>query len=263
MAEENSAQLGISLPRYDGPFDLLLSLIRRNEYSIDELPVLEITSQFLAYVRTARDLDAELGGEFVEVASWLVLLKSRSLLPAENDGCPTPREELRRAVLDHETLRAATEFLRDRGGRARPGSAGAPAGRGEAVLELAGDEAPTVQDVLEAAGRALEAARAARSFEETEGDNVTVEELVRWIGVRLASIPARSAVSTEEWFQVQPSDRARAALFLALLELARKGILLLHQEEDFAAIRTKSIHEIPVCPDIEGFLYEATQVAAG
>ena len=82
MAEENSAQLGISLPRYDGPFDLLLSLIRRNEYSIDALPVLEITSQFLAYVRTARDLDAELGGEFVEVASWLVLLKSRSLLPA-------------------------------------------------------------------------------------------------------------------------------------------------------------------------------------
>jgi chromatin segregation and condensation protein Rec8/ScpA/Scc1 (kleisin family) len=131
------------------------------------------------------------------------------------------------------------------------------------VLEVAGDEAPTVQDVLEAAGRALEAARAARSFEETEGDNVTVEELVRWIGVRLASIPARSAVSTEEWFQVQPSNRARAALFLALLELARKGILLLHQDEDFAAIRTKSIHEIPVGPDVEAFLYEATQVAAG
>jgi segregation and condensation protein A len=263
MAEENSAQLGISLPRYDGPFDLLLALIRRHEYPIDALPVLEITSQFLAYVRTARDLDAELGGEFVEVASWLVLLKSRSLLPAGDDQRPKPHEELRRAVLDHETLRAATEFLRDRGGRARPGSAGAPAGHGEAVLELAGDEAPTVQDVLEAAGRALEAARAARSFEETEGDNVTVEELVRWIGVRLASIPARSAVSTEEWFQVQPSDRARAALFLALLELARKGVLLLHQEEDFAPIRTKFIHEISEYSDIESLLYESTQVVAG
>ena len=263
MAEENSAQLGISLPRYDGPFDLLLALIRRHEYPIDALPVLEITSQFLAYVRAARDLDAELGGEFVEVASWLVLLKSRSLLPAGNDGGPSPREELRRAVLDHETLRAATEFLRDRGGRARPGSAGAPAGRGEAVLELGDDETPTVQDVLEAAGRALEAARAARSFEETEGDNVTVEELVSWIGVRLASIPARAAVSTEEWFQVQPSDRARAALFLALLELARKDILLLHQEEDFAPIRTKFIREISEYSDIESLLYESTQVVAG
>jgi chromatin segregation and condensation protein Rec8/ScpA/Scc1 (kleisin family) len=109
----------------------------------------------------------------------------------------------------------------------------------------------------------LEAARAARSFEETEGDNVTVEELVRWIGVRLASIPARSAVSTEEWFQVQPSNRARAALFLALLELARNGILLLHQEEDFAPIHTMSIHEIPEYFHIESLLYESMQVVAG
>jgi segregation and condensation protein A len=263
MAEENSTQLAISLPRYDGPFDLLLSLIRRNEYPIDALPVLEITSQFLAYVKTARNLDFELGGEFMEVASWLVLLKSRSMLPAENDEGPTPREELRRAVLDHSTLRAATEFLRERSGRARPGSASAPAARGEAVLELEGDEAPTVQDVLEAASRALEAARAARSLEETEGDIATVEDLARWIGARLASIPARSAVSTVDWFRVQPSDGARAALFLALLELARKGILLLHQEENFAAIRIKSIHEIPEHLDIEAFLYVATQAAAG
>ena len=62
MAEENNTQLAISLPRYDGPFDLLLALVRRNEYSIEALPVLEITSQFLAYVRAARDLDCELGG---------------------------------------------------------------------------------------------------------------------------------------------------------------------------------------------------------
>jgi segregation and condensation protein A len=77
MAEENSAQLGISFPCYDGPFDLLLALIRRQEYPIDALPVLDITSPFLAYVNAARELGAELGGEFVEVASWLVLLKSR------------------------------------------------------------------------------------------------------------------------------------------------------------------------------------------
>jgi chromatin segregation and condensation protein Rec8/ScpA/Scc1 (kleisin family) len=50
---------------------------------------------------------------------------------------------------------------------------------------------------------------------------------------------------------------------LALLELARKGILLLHQEENFAATRTKSIHEIPEYLDIEAFLYEATRAAAG
>ena len=263
MAEENTTQLAISLPRYDGPFDLLLSLIRRNEYSIDALPVLEITSQFLAYVKTARDIDCELGGEFIEVASWLVLLKSRSMLLSGNADGPSPREELRRAVLDHATLRAATEFLRERSGRSRPESAGAPAARVEAVLELAGDQAPTVQDVLKAARRAMEAARAARSFEDTEGENVSVEDLVRWIGSRLASVPARAAVSTEDWFRALPSDGARAALLLALLELAREGILLLHQSMDFAAIRVKSLHEIPEDMQIEAFLYGAADLAGG
>jgi len=263
MAEENTTQLAISLPRYDGPFDLLLSLIRRNEYSIDALPVLEITSQFLAYVKAARDIDCELGGEFIEVASWLVLLKSRSMLLSGNAEDPSPREELRRAVLDHATLRAATEFLRERSGRSRPESAGAPAARGEAVLELDGDQAPTVQDVLKAARRAMEAARAARSFEDTEGENVSVEDLVRWIGSRLASVPARAAVSTEDWFRALPSDGARAALLLALLELAREGILLLHQSVDFAAIRVKSLHEIPEDMQIEAFLYGAADLAGG
>jgi len=135
MSEENT-QLAISVTRYEGPFDLLLGLIRRNEYPIDDLPVLEITGQFLAYVKTSPELDSELGGEFVEVASWLVLLKSRSLLPAAKDDGPTPQEELRRAVLDHETLLATSDFLRVRAGKSRPGSAGAPGARGDLVLEL-------------------------------------------------------------------------------------------------------------------------------
>jgi hypothetical protein len=92
MAEESSSRLTISLPRYDGPFDVLISLIRRNEWSIDDLPVLEITRQFLAHIKAAEDMDAELGGEFVETASWLVLLKSRSMLPSEaNEPLPTGR----------------------------------------------------------------------------------------------------------------------------------------------------------------------------
>ena len=114
MAEEKSTHLTIALPRFDGPFDLLLALIRRNQWSIDDLPVVAITGQFLAYIRDAGDLDPELAGEFVETASWLVLLKSRSLLPPEDAQAPAPQEELRRAVLDHATLTAATTFLRER-----------------------------------------------------------------------------------------------------------------------------------------------------
>src|SRR5271168_2119514 len=135
MAEERSTHLTIALPRFDGPFDLLLALIRRNQWSIDDLPVVEITGQFLAYIKQARDLDPELAGEFVETASWLVLLKSRSLLPTEDAQGPTPREELRRAVLDHATLAATTEFLRERyEGHRHPAGPGIGRGRQSQVL---------------------------------------------------------------------------------------------------------------------------------
>jgi segregation and condensation protein A len=250
MAEERSTQLTISLPRYEGPFDLLLSLIRRNEWSIDDLPVREITAQFLAYIKAAQNLDQELAGEFVETASWLVLLKSRSMLPVEGIEGPTPREELRRAVLDHTTLLAKSKFLRERyEGNLHPGSSGAPAGRQNSVIPASIDDHPTVEDVLEAVRRALEAARAAASLQTTDSESATVEEQLRWITSRLASFPVKTAISTQEWFAVQPTTTAQVALLLALLELASKGCVLLHQAADFGAIRVKALREIPVDPD--------------
>ena len=227
MAAAGAAQLAISLPRYSGPFDLLLALIRRNEYPIDALPVPEITRQFLAYVQSGVELDPELAGEFVEVASWLVLLKSRSMLPAGSDEGPAPHEELRRAVLDHETLRAATEFLQAREGRSRPGAAGARPGRPEAPPVKVDAELPTVLDLVEAARKALEAARAARSIEGEEAGIVTVEEMIRWVQMQLALRPAGEAVSTREWFLEQTCGGP--ALLLGLLEMSSKGTLLLHQ----------------------------------
>jgi segregation and condensation protein A len=246
MAENDSTQLGISLPRFDGPLDLLISLIRRNQWPIDALPVGQITAQFLAYIKAARELDSELAGEFVETASWLVLLKSRSLLPAEENNRPTPREELRRAVLDHAVLASKTEFLRGRFEKnLHPGSAGAPAARSDSVLSAYAEDAPTVQDVLDAAFRAMETARAAAAFPSANDQGVTVEEQIRWIGAQLASVPVNSAVPTGEWFDGQSSADARAALLLALLELARKELVLLYQPEEFAVIRVKPLQEIP------------------
>jgi segregation and condensation protein A len=246
MAKDKSTEIAISLPRFDGPFDLLISLIRRNEWSINELPVREITSQFLAYIKAARDLDFELAGEFVETASWLVLLKSRSMLPTEETEGPTPREELRRAVLDHATLAAQTEFLRGRFEKnLHPGRARTPAGRSDSVLSACAEDAPTVQDVLDAALRAMEAARAAAAFRSADDQGVTVEDQIRWIGAQLASVPVHSPVLTGAWFDGQNSADARAALLLALLELARKGLVLLYQPGDFAVIRVKSLQGIP------------------
>ncbi|MHB2007261.1 MAG: segregation and condensation protein A [Acidobacteriaceae bacterium] len=251
MAEETNSRLNISLPRYDGPFDLLLAMVRRQEWSIDDLPVAEITRQFLAYIRAAKEIDAELGGEFVEVASWLVLLQSRSLLPSIDSDGLTPREELRRAVLDAATLASATEFLRDRGGNPRHGSGGASIGRRDPIFDQPAED-PTIADVLDATRKALEAARAAASLEDIVQQNASVAYQIRWIVETLATVPSRVVVSTVDWFDLQPSVAARAALFLALLELARKGILLLNQGETFSRIRVKTTGQIPVADELSG-----------
>jgi segregation and condensation protein A len=263
MADEKSTHLTISLPRFDGPFDLLLALIRRNEWSIDDLPVVAITGQFLAYIQQAQDLDPELAGEFVETASWLVLLKSRSLLPSEDAEGPTPREELRRAVLDHATLASTTEFLRERyAGNRHPAGPGIARGRQSSVLTPGPEDtedSPTVQDVLEAARRALEAARAAASLQSTGAVATTLADQLRWLARELAGIPGRTPISTDQWFASQPDRGAQAALLLALLELARLGVVLIHQPTHLAPIRLKAIAAVP--EDIDGrvFAYAVQQ----
>ncbi len=240
MAEEDVSRLAISLPRYEGPFDLLVAMIRRYQYPIDQLPVVEITARFLAYVRSSEglDLDPELAGEFVEVASWLVLLKSRSLLPHGSDEGPEPHEELRRAVLDHQTLRAATEALGERAGRSRPRAARARAGRGDQAFGDEAAELPTVLDVLEAARRALEAARAARSLQGSGAGGATVEEMMEWIRMKMGATKPGQAISSRAWFDEHP--RAGAALLLALLEMAAKGVLVLYQERDFGPVSVQA-----------------------
>jgi segregation and condensation protein A len=262
MADERSTHLTIALPRFEGPFDLLLALIRRNEWSIDELPVVAITGQFLGYIQQARDLDPELAGEFVETASWLVLLKSRSLLPVTETDGPTPREELRRAVLDHATLAATAELLRERyAGHRPPAGPGIARGRESQVLPPGPEDDPTVQDVLEAARRALEAARAAASFRSTGTIATTVQDQLRWLATELAPIPFQTAISTAEWFTVQPDQGAQAALLLALLELARLGVIAIHQPKHLASIRLKPLRAVPEDINVNVFAYDAEQEA--
>ena len=239
MVENSNTQLAISVPRYEGPFDLLLALIRRNEYPIDALPVPAITGQFLAYVRSAPDLDQELAAEFIEVATWLVLLKSRSMLPHQADDGPLPHEELRRAVLDHQTLRQATEFLGGRAGRSRPGAAGAPVGHEES--EVDGDQRPTVDDVIEMLRRAMESSRAAASIGMTESLVLTVEEQKAWVLEKLALHPTGTPFAATPWFDAQAAIKSRASLFLALLELGRNGNILLNQHCDFGNIYIKKL----------------------
>src|SRR5512133_4055819 len=111
-----SSPLNFQLEQYEGPLDLLLDLIRRQQIDIKDIPIATITSQYLQYLDKARELDMDLGSEFVYMAATLIHIKSKMLLPRdpaleqispEDD----PRRELVDRLLEHERFKNAAEML--------------------------------------------------------------------------------------------------------------------------------------------------------
>lgn len=228
---------------YDGPFDALFNLIRYHDYPIDALPIARLTADFLAYIRNAKDLDEELGGEFIEVASWLVLLKSRAILPVDaftgtRNG---PQEELQRVLVDRGLVGAVTEDLKQRVGTKPQFPLSVPVGR---PPDAECDPVPqnvnvTVGDLLSDADKAMAIARARRYGQEVDG--LSVEEAGAWVIRKLASMPIGTAESADPWFEELESPSSCAALLLALLELARLGYVLLYQQHTGGRILVKQI----------------------
>src|SRR5512140_1678545 len=97
--------LHVKIAVYDGPLDLLLDLIRKNEMNVYDIPVAEITRQYLDYLKVMKQLDLEVAGEFIVMAATLIYIKSKMLLPTdkdeeEGDG-EDPRAELVRKLLEY------------------------------------------------------------------------------------------------------------------------------------------------------------------
>src|SRR5579864_2277418 len=95
-----SSPLDVRLEKYEGPLDLLLDLIRKQQIDIKDIPIATITTQYLEYLEKAREMDIELGAEFVYMAATLIHIKSKMLLPQdpalkpEGEAAEDPRQEL-------------------------------------------------------------------------------------------------------------------------------------------------------------------------
>ncbi len=95
------------LDQFEGPLDLLLMLIQKNKVNIIDIPISLICDQYLEYIKAAEDMDMEVAGEFIVMASELMLIKSRMLLPKENDDEKDPRAELADALLRYQQAKQA------------------------------------------------------------------------------------------------------------------------------------------------------------
>ena len=218
----------VKLSAFEGPLDLLLHLIRVNEIDIYDIPIVEVTRQYDAYLNLMQELDLHVAGEYLVMAATLVHIKSRMLLPRPPAGLEAeedPRTDLVRQLIEHEKLRGAAERFRELA-EAREDVFFRAADPLEA---FAGETAIAVSifDLVAALKRALERIDAARIVELSRQE-YSVEEKIEWLLGRLATEGAREFGELLGSF---PSRAEKIVLFLALLELIRQRQVMAVQRE--------------------------------
>jgi segregation and condensation protein A len=113
MVAEESYGPPVELSVFSGPLDLLLHLIKQNEVSIYDIPIFSICDQFNVHLKAMQELDLDIAGDFLWMASWLLHLKSRMLLPQIDEGAEDPREELVERLLAYRRVKELASLLHD------------------------------------------------------------------------------------------------------------------------------------------------------
>lgn len=235
--------LTVSLPRFEGPLDLLLSLVRKKEVPITGIPIAEITRQYLDYLHQAKELDINLGGEFTFMAATLIWIKTRSLLPRDPAASePDPQQELINQLLDYEEVRnQAVGFLEDKLWENQNSWSHSLSEKFGESTTISVEEPPpspetlNVFDVIKLAEKVLEIARA-HSRLDLRREEVTLDEMIRWLEQQLAKIRVGGALDSTELFKEQVGVDRKILLFLALLELARLGSVRILQDALFGKV---------------------------
>jgi len=234
LAAEQFAPYSVRLPVFEGPLDLLLHLIRINEVEITDIPIARICEQYLEYLTLMGELNLEVVGEYLVMASTLAWIKSRMLLPAERVGEDgeeiDPRAELVARLLEYQRFKeVATELgERKRLGRDVFAASGfeleAPA-ESEREIEVG------LFDLVEAYRRALEAKREAESKpHEIEAEEITVRERMMEIMAVLGPRPSIDFDVLLREEQSRPYTKVLVvATFLAILELTRLSAIRIYQ----------------------------------
>jgi segregation and condensation protein A len=223
---------------YDGPLDLLLDLIRKQNIDIYDIPIARITSQFLEYTQHLKQVDVDAAGEFIYMASLLIHIKSKTLLPRDPSDVlggesEDPRRELVERLLEHERFKAAAQMLLQKqqieeATWSNPGMKNfrrdtQEAGADELLdQEIAADAVDLVRVFQDILNRMRE-----RPVLDVDEDSVTVAQMIDYVKRRL--LLEDKPVSLRRLLHNTHTERALICMFLAMLELVRLQAVLLHQ----------------------------------
>ena len=240
QAEEESPFSVMVGQVYDGPLDLLLDLIRKQDIDVYDIPIAKITAQFLAYVNQLKASDVDVAGEFIYTASLLIHIKSKMLLPrtaeAPGEAAEDPRRELVERLLEHERFKNAAQMLQQKqmmeaASWSNPGQRDFVNDEG-AEPEIAADTVDLVRVFREILERARN-----RPVLDVAEDTVTVGQMIRFLGRRL--MMEDKPIALRKLLSHTRSERALIAMFLALLELVRLQAVLLRHDKQFSEIFIK------------------------
>jgi segregation and condensation protein A len=228
----------INLPSYEGPLDLLLDLIRKQEMDIHNIPIAKITEQYLDYLHQLEKLDIDVSADFIYMAATLIHIKSKMLLPvdpllaAEEQD---PRDELVHRLLEHEKFKHAAQLLYQKqqveaNVWSHPDKSlyGGDEVQGELVVSLV-DLVKTFQQVLE---RRKEVPQFGLRH-----DTVSIAQMMDRLRQRL--IVTDDPVSLIEFFETCETRNAMIVALLAVLEMVRMQAVLLVQSDLFEDIRLR------------------------
>ena len=224
---------------YDGPLDLLLDLIRKQDIDIYDIPIAKITQQYLIYVENMKQLDVDVAAEFIYTASLLIHIKSKMLLPRDPDATgmvEDPRMELVNRLLEHERYRSAAQMLLQKqhieeAVWSNPSLKEFRDAEG-AEPELAAD----VVDLVKTFQQILNRARNKPAFE-VEEDNVTVSQMIDYVRRRLSL--EEKPIRLKHLLRSLRSRTALVCAFLAILELIRLQAVLARQDNVFGEVVLK------------------------
>ncbi|MEK7389760.1 MAG: segregation/condensation protein A [Elusimicrobiota bacterium] len=222
----------VTLDLFEGPLDLLLFLVKKDDLDIHHIPIAHITKEYLATLDLMKELNLEVAGEFLVMAATLMAVKSRSLLPSvgagvEGEEGPDPAAELALKLLEYQKFKEASKFL-----TSRADDMSHVFYRGAPHFEEA-EKSPNISlfDLMTHLQVIL--AEAHDDSQSVEGEEFPIEEKIEKI---LFLLSARPMIRWEELFADERKRRGIIACFLAMLELIKLQKIFIRQEGNFGKI---------------------------
>jgi segregation and condensation protein A len=222
----------VKLEVFEGPLDLLLFLIRKEQVSIYDIPIARITDQYLDYLRKMEELDIGVAGEFLLMAATLIQIKSQMLLPRDplvpEEEIEDPRKELVEQLLEHQKFKAAANVLHQLGT-----IEAATFSRGEIESDSQNPEiSATVFQLFQVFQEVLERQKAITEIEIAR-DEMTLAQKIAEIKLMVENEPE---VRARALFERSRSKREMVLVFLGILELVKELVVRLTQSELFGEI---------------------------